>query len=81
MRGAEMTELRATTCVSRRGWVILAGLLAASLGAAGCGGCQRRGPTGGAAYGMPSHSLTPLSTIPQTGPLDVVTVVLAAHTG
>ena len=33
-----MTELRATTCVSRRGWVILAGLLAASLGAAGCGG-------------------------------------------
>src|SRR5215469_9534938 len=44
-------------------------------GAGGCGGRQRRFPTGGAAYGIPSHSLTPLATVPQTGPSAVWTVV------
>src|SRR4051812_27129242 len=48
-------------------------------GAAGRGGAQRRLPTGGAAYGMPSHSLTPFTTMPQTAPLAVITVVPAAH--
>ncbi len=33
-----MTSLRPTACLSRRGGLILAGLLAASVGAAGCGG-------------------------------------------
>lgn len=33
-----MTELRAISCPSRRGGLVLAGLLAASLAAAGCGG-------------------------------------------
>ena len=49
--------------------------------AGGRGGAQRRLPTGGAAYGMPSHSLTPLTTMPQTGPLEVCTVVPAAQAG
>jgi hypothetical protein len=48
-------------------------------GACGCGGCQRSAPTGGAAYGMPSHSLTPLSTIPQTGPALVCKFVPTAQ--
>src|SRR5215470_314727 len=48
---------------------------------AGCGGAQRRSPTGGAAYGMPSHSFTPLMTIPQTGPLEVWTVVPLSQGG
>src|SRR6266849_9472183 len=30
---------------------------------------------------MPSHSLTPLTTMPQTGPVDVCTVVPAAQAG
>src|SRR5215472_840073 len=39
--------------------------------AAGCGGCHRSAPTGGAAYGMPRNSSTaPLAT-PRTGPLAV----------
>src|ERR1700733_8587707 len=39
--------------------------------AAGCGGCQRSAPTGGAAYGMPRNSSTaPLAT-PRTAPLAV----------
>ena len=48
----------------------------------GCGGCHRKAPTGGAAYGMPSHSLTPVAVvlvIPHTGPEAVGTVVPAAH--
>src|ERR1700693_874190 len=49
--------------------------------ACSCGEAQRRLPTGGAAYGMPSHSLTPLTTMPQTGPVDVCTVVPAAQAG
>src|SRR5215471_1675869 len=48
---------------------------------AGCGGAQRRSPTGGAAYGMPSHSIAPLTTIPQTGPLEVWTVVPSSQGG
>src|ERR1700733_10079355 len=44
-------------------------------GVGGCGGSQRREPTGGCAYGMPSHSETPLLTMPQTGPSAVVTLV------
>jgi hypothetical protein len=51
-------------------------------GAGGCGGSQRRFPTGGAAYGIPSHSLTPLVVvlvIPQTGPEVVCTVVPGVH--
>src|SRR4051794_15912738 len=47
--------------------------------AAGSGGCQRRAPTGGAAYGIPSHSLTPLTVIPHTGPRFVGTSVPGAH--
>jgi hypothetical protein len=46
------------------------------------GGCQRSAPTGGAAYGMPSHSLTPTAVVlatPQTGPSAVWTVVPAAQ--
>src|SRR5580700_9990776 len=39
--------------------------------AAGCGGCQRSAPTGGAAYGMPRNSSTaPLAT-PRTAPFAV----------
>src|SRR6202034_1246368 len=34
-------------------------------GAGGCGGSQRSEPTGGDAEGVPSHSVTPLSTMPQ----------------
>src|SRR5215475_5910214 len=49
--------------------------------AAGCGGAQRRFPTGGVAYGMPSHSLTPFTTMPQTGPFAVITVVPSAQAG
>src|SRR5712664_1399020 len=30
---------------------------------------------------MPNHSLTPLNTMPQTGPVDVCTVVPAAQAG
>src|SRR5215469_6839577 len=48
-------------------------------GAGGCGGCQRSAPTGGAAYGMPSHWTTPPLTMPHTGPAAVVTVVPAAQ--
>src|SRR5579864_4032950 len=44
-------------------------------GAGGCGDRQRRSPTGGAAYGIPSHSLTPLTAVPQTGPSAVCTFV------
>jgi len=50
-------------------------------GATGWGGAQRSLPTGGAAYGMPSHSFTPFTTMPQTGPLEVITVVPAAQAG
>lgn len=51
-------------------------------GVGGCGGFQRRFPTGGAAYGIPSHSLTLLTdvlVIPHTGPEVVCTVVPGAH--
>src|SRR5215468_885592 len=48
---------------------------------AGCGGAQRRSPTGGAAYGMPSHSLTPLNTMPHTAPDDVRTTGVAGSHG
>src|SRR5215468_4743200 len=50
-------------------------------GAGGCGGVQRRLPTGGAAYGMPSHSLTPLNTMPHTAPDDVRTTGVAGSHG
>ena len=53
-------------------------------GVGGWGGCHRRFPTGGAAYGIPSHSLTVLTVllvIPHTGPDVVCTVVPAAHVG
>src|SRR4051812_38998982 len=49
--------------------------------AGACGGAQRRAPTGGAAYGIPSHSPTPLTTIPHTGPLLVRTSVPGAQPG
>src|SRR5215471_3935602 len=39
--------------------------------AAGCGGCQRSAPTGGAAYGMPRNSLTAPLARPRTAPLSV----------
>ncbi len=39
--------------------------------AAGCGGCHRSGPTGGAAYGMPRNSSTAPSARPRTAPLAV----------
>src|SRR5487761_1101889 len=64
---------RGEAAVGLAGWVhSLPNVVACSLavhGACGCGGCQRSAPTGGAAYGMPSHSLTPLTTIPQIGPV------------
>jgi hypothetical protein len=41
--------------------------------AAGCGGCQRSAPTGGAAYGMPRNSSTPPFARPRTAPLAVPT--------
>lgn len=53
-------------------------------GVGGWGGCHRRFPTGGAAYGIPSHSLTPLTlllVIPHTGPAVVCTSVPGAHVG
>src|SRR4051794_16666316 len=59
-------------CVAARGAVH---------GAGAFGGAQRSAPTGGCAYGMPSHSPTPLATVPQTGPLVVWTLVPAAHAG
>src|SRR5580658_2522253 len=39
--------------------------------AAGCGGCHRSGPTGGAAYGMPRNSSTAPLARPRTAPLAV----------
>ena len=39
----------------------------------GCGGFQRRSPTGGAANGMPLNARTPLSSAPSTTPLAVLT--------
>jgi hypothetical protein len=47
--------------------------------ACGWGGCQRSLPTGGAAYGMPSHSRAPPVTIPHTGPDAVETSVPSAQ--
>ena len=43
--------------------------------APGCGGCQRRLPTGGAAKGMPlkARTCSPLVTVPSTTPLSVFT--------
>src|SRR5580692_4941116 len=54
--------------------------------AAGCGGCQRSAPTGGAAYGMPRNSSTaPLATprtaplaVPATGPLAALALTAGA---
>src|ERR1700733_5220243 len=37
--------------------------------AAGCGGCHRSAPTGGAAYGMPRNSSTAPLARPRTPPL------------
>jgi len=37
-------------------------------GMTGCGACQRRSPTGGAANGRPLKAATPLSTTPRTLP-------------
>src|ERR1044071_9032022 len=37
-------------------------------GMTGCGACQRRLPTGGAANGIPLKAATPLSTLPRTVP-------------
>src|ERR1700733_5707085 len=48
----------------------------------GWGGLHRRRPTGGAAYGIPSHSLTPRAVVlvrPQTCPYLVWTVVPGAQ--
>src|SRR6516164_3494064 len=45
---------------------------------AGCGGCHRSAPTGGAAYGMPRNSLTAPFARPRTGPLVVSTTGPAA---
>src|SRR5689334_4159899 len=45
----------------------------------GCGGCQRNDPTGGAAYGIPSHWVVPAATIPQTHPRSVLTSVPAVQ--
>src|SRR6516164_5891202 len=39
--------------------------------AAGCGGCHRSAPTGGAAYGIPRNSLTAPLARPRTAPLAV----------
>src|SRR6478609_3825636 len=41
--------------------------------AAGCGGCQRSAPTGGAAYGMPRNSRVAATVFPRTAPSAVVT--------
>src|SRR5690348_3319015 len=41
--------------------------------AAGCGGCQRRAPTGGAAYGMPRNSLMVPVDVPRRAPSGVWT--------
>src|SRR6516225_8931467 len=38
---------------------------------AGCGGCHRSAPAGGAAYGTPRNSLTAPLARPRTGPLAV----------
>src|SRR5215472_8164628 len=47
--------------------------------AGGCGGIQRRSPTGGAANGIPKKTFTPLLfTKPRTGPSAVLTVGLFA---
>src|SRR5690348_12920768 len=40
---------------------------------ADCGGIQRNSPVGGAAYGMPLNSYTPLFMSPRTGPSAVWT--------
>src|ERR1039458_7816099 len=42
-------------------------------GAAGCGGRQRSGPTGGAAYGMPRNSSVVPMVSPPTAPSAVAT--------
>src|SRR5580693_854034 len=55
--------------------------------AAGCGGCHRNAPTGGAAYGMPRNSWTAPLARPRTAPLAVIAtgplavVVLALTAG
>ena len=43
------------------------------------GGSQRRGPTGGAAYGMPRNTCTPSCSTPSTLPLRVAAIVMAAQ--
>src|SRR5262245_46519445 len=40
----------------------------------GCGGLQRRSPTGGAAYGTPRHATTSPSRTPRTYPASVATI-------
>src|SRR5690242_10072342 len=44
-----------------------------SQGSGGSGGRNRRGPTGGAAYGMPRNTATPRSYRPRTAPYGVRT--------
>src|SRR6266702_3167533 len=46
-------------------------------GAAGWGGCHRRAPTGGAAYGMPKNSRALPACSPRTAPLPVCTTSVA----
>src|SRR5450432_2539730 len=42
-------------------------------GLGGCGGCQRSGPTGGAAYWMPRNSSVAATVLPRTAPSAVPT--------
>src|SRR4051794_21774761 len=47
--------------------------------AAGCGGRQRRSPTGGAANGMPRYTVMPLWAVPSTWPPSMLTAPKATE--
>src|SRR5688572_11313893 len=50
-------------------------------GITGCGACQRRSPTGGAANGIPLKAATPLSIAPRTVPPVTSACSIAAVAG
>ena len=58
---------------------LVAGSVTGAHDSAGCGGFQRRSPTGGAANGMPRNTRTPSSISPRTFPEAVSTTVSCAR--
>jgi hypothetical protein len=59
----------------------LSALRTPSYGRAGCGGRQRKPPTGGAANGIPRKAVTPLALTPASEPVSVLTTSRRARSG